>query len=126
MNSEDLKIRTRQFAHDCIKLARELKYDAINHHLKIQLIRSATSAASNYQAACISQSTQSFIAKLSISIEEIDEVKFWLTFMIEEGILLEKDIKDIMNEANSIANILCRSRITARSNLIKKKQTSSK
>lgn len=117
MNSEELKKRTRDLAHNCIKLAQTIKYDPVNQHLKLQLIRAATSMAANYQAACISQSPLSFIAKLSISIEEADKIKFWLIFMDEEKILKYENVLDVINEANAITNILCRSRLTARKNL---------
>ncbi len=42
-------------------------------HIGGQLIRGSTSVASNYRAACIAQSKASFVAKISIVVEESDE-----------------------------------------------------
>lgn len=72
----DLKIRSKIFAHRCVKLALSLPKTKLGGHIEGQLIRCATSVAANYRAACIGQSKKSFIAKLSIAIEEVDENNF--------------------------------------------------
>ena len=41
--------------------------------IKRQIIRSASSAAANYRAACIAKSTRDFINQLKIVEEELDE-----------------------------------------------------
>ena len=45
----------------------------LGNHIKGQLIRSSTSVAANYRATCHAQSKASFIAKISIVVEEADE-----------------------------------------------------
>jgi len=81
MNSEELKKRTKEFAHRCVKLVMALPNTQLGNHLRGQLVRCSTSVASNYRAACIAQSKASFISKLSIVIEEVDESYFWLEFI---------------------------------------------
>lgn len=73
---EVLKNRTKKFAHNCVKLTKELPNSYLAQHIKGQLIRSSTSVAANYRATCLAQSKASFIAKISIVIEEIDESNF--------------------------------------------------
>ena len=68
MNKNELKERTKKFAHDCVKLALTLPNTFLGNHLKGQLIRCSTSVAANYRAACLGQSKASFISKLSIII----------------------------------------------------------
>jgi len=46
--------------------------------MKKQLIRSMSSSAANYNAACRAKSKKDFIYKLKIVIEELDESYFWL------------------------------------------------
>ena len=121
MKELDLKKRTRILAHQCVALTNEISNSYINRHYKSQLIRCSTSMAANYQAACVSQSITAFIAKLSIAIEEADEILFWLTFMLEEQIFTSLQVKDIIIESQAIISILCKSRITARKNLADKK-----
>jgi len=87
MKGDELKRRTKEFAHRCVKLAMALPNSQFGNHIRGQLFRCATSVASNYRAACIAQSKASFIAKLSIVIEESDESAFWLEFIIDEQLL---------------------------------------
>ncbi len=53
MDSEELKSRTKVFAHRCIKLSTALPKTTLGRHVKGQLIRCATSVAANYRAVCI-------------------------------------------------------------------------
>jgi four helix bundle protein len=46
-----------------------------------QLIRSVTSTAANYRAACLSRSKKEFYSKISIVVEEADETLFWLEIL---------------------------------------------
>lgn len=63
---KDLKQRSKIFAHRCVKLAISLPKTKLGSHIEGQLIRSSTSVAANYRAACLGQSKKSFIAKLGI------------------------------------------------------------
>lgn len=112
MNSEDLKKRTKEFAHRCIKLAVVLPNSYLGNHVKGQLIRSSTSVASNYRAACIAQSKASFSAKLSIVVEEVDESFFWLEFIIDEKMLDSELVKPLLKEAAELTSIFVASRKT--------------
>jgi four helix bundle protein len=87
MNREELIKRTKEFAHRCVKLATSLPETPLGKHIRGQLIRCSTSVAANYRAACLAQSKASFIAKISIVLEEIDEAAFWLEFIIDEKLL---------------------------------------
>jgi four helix bundle protein len=90
MKSDELKRRTKIFAHRCVKLCMTLPNSYLGKYLKGQLIRSSTSVASNYRSACIAQSKASFVSKLSIALEEADESFFWLEFIIDEKLLKTK------------------------------------
>ena len=84
------------------------------NHLRGQLIRCSTSVASNYRAACISQSKASFISKLSIVIEEADESYFWLEFIVDENLLKNNLMEPLLKEADELTAIFMASRKTAR------------
>jgi four helix bundle protein len=114
MESEKLKNRTKEFAHRCIKLAMALPDTQLGHHIRGQLIRCSTSVASNYRAACIAQSKASFVAKLSIVIEETDESAFWLEFIIDEKLLKKELVKALLKESEELTAIFIASRKTAR------------
>ncbi|MGB0888309.1 MAG: four helix bundle protein [Vicingaceae bacterium] len=109
----DLKERTKQFAHRCIKLTEFLPSTYLGNHIKGQLIRCSTSVAANYRATCVAQSKPSFIAKISIVIEEVDESAFWLEFTTDEKLFEFEKVEPLLNEAKELTAIFIASRKTA-------------
>jgi four helix bundle protein len=112
--SEQLKLRTKEFAHRCVKLSLSLPKTHLGIHISSQLIRAATSVASNYRAACLAQSKASFVAKLSIVLGESDESSFWLEFIIDENLAEKRYIEPLLKEADELTAIFFSSRKTAR------------
>ncbi len=113
MKSEELIKRTKAFAHRCVKLATALPETALGRHIRGQLIRCSTSVAANYRATCLSQSKASFIAKISIVLEETDEASFWLEFIIDEALLKKNIVEPLLQEAEELTAIFASSRMTA-------------
>ncbi len=122
MDSEELKQRTKQFAHRCVKLALALPKNTIGNNIKSQLVRCATSVAANYRATLLAQTKASFIAKISIVIEESDESEFWLEFIIEEKLVKKELVLPLLNEAHELSSIFIISRKTAQKNRTSKKE----
>ena len=112
MDREELKKRTKDFAHRCVKLALALPKGPLGNHIRGQLIRCSTSVGSNYRAACIAQSRASFVSKLSIVIEEVDESFYWLEFIIDEKLLNAKRVASLLNEGMELRAIFVKSRKT--------------
>jgi four helix bundle protein len=110
---EELKLRTKKFAHDCVKLATKLPDNILGRHIRGQLIRASTSIAANYRAACIGQTKAVFISKLSIVIEEADESEFWLEFLMDEKIIEKDKVQPLLKEAKELTSIFISSRKTA-------------
>lgn len=110
---EALKTRTKIFAHNCIKITEALPNTYLANPIKGQLIRCSTSVAANYRATCIAQSKASFIAKISIVIEEIDESNFWLEFALDERIIQKDSIEYLLKESSELTAIFVASRKTA-------------
>ena len=113
MDREELTERTKKFAPRCVKLAIALPETALRRHIRGQIIRSSTSVAANYRATCLSQSKASFIAKISIVLEEADETAFWLEFIIDEKLLKNNFVKPLLIEAGELTAIFASSRKTA-------------
>jgi len=114
MSERDLKKRTKEFAHRCVKLALALPKSELGNHIRRQFIKCSTSVASNYRAACIAQSKADFASKLSIVIEEADESCFWMEFIIEEKLLNERQIVDLLKEGKELTSIFVTSRKTTK------------
>ena len=71
--SDELKARTKKFALRIIKVSRALPRSPEARVIGYQLLRSGTSVAANYRAACRGRSRPEFLAKIGIVVEEADE-----------------------------------------------------
>ncbi len=112
MNKIELINRTKTFAHRSVKLALTLPTDFLGKHIQGQLICCSTSVAANYRAANLAQSTKSFIAKLSIVIEEADESIFWLELIKDENLIKPELLASLLNESKELTAIFIASRKT--------------
>jgi len=70
-----------------------------------QLVRCGTSVGANYRAACRSRSRAEFAAKLGIVAEEADETVYWLELLREGKLVSEKELSDVLREANELTAI---------------------
>jgi four helix bundle protein len=117
--TEVLKQRTKQFAIDIINNYKMLSTSEEGRLIGRQLLRSASSMAANYRAACRARSKAEFYAKLSIVVEESDECVFWLEILAEADIPNAKKIhlNKFSAEALELLKIFSASRKTAKINL---------
>ena len=79
----------------------------------MQLIRSGTSVAANYRAACRARSKAEFIAKLGVVEEEADESAFWLELIIDTALLSAARVRPLLIEAGEIVAMMASSKKTA-------------
>jgi len=117
MDAEILKQRTKQFALRNIKLFKVLPNNDESRIIGKQLLRSATSVAANYRAACRAGSDAEFHSKLSIVVEEIDECCFWMELLIEAEIIEKIKLQSLNEEANEILLIMAKSRNTIKNKI---------
>jgi four helix bundle protein len=116
MTGDELKKRTMQYALRCVKFAESLPRGTAADTVSRQLIRSSTSVAANYRAACCGRSKAEFTAKLGIVEEETDETLFWIEFAVEAGLTKTSLIEDLVREGREILFIIIASRKTAKAN----------
>ena len=116
MTEEELKNRTKIFALRIMKLVNSLPNNAVARAIGSQLVRSGTSVAANYRAACRGRSKAEFIAKLGTVEEEADESCLWLELIIEGNLMGEPLVSPLLKEANELTAIFVASRISAKRN----------
>jgi len=119
MSPDDLKSRTKQFALRILKLVAALPNTVEGRAIAGQLVRAGTAVGANYRAACRGRSKAEFIAKIGIVEEEADESAYWMELIIEGELLKEPQVRPLLNEANELAKIMTKSRISA-SNALKR------
>ncbi|MFN8152924.1 MAG: four helix bundle protein [Bacteroidia bacterium] len=115
--SEALRKRTKEIAIKTIVLTRKLPRNDEGFTIRKQLIRSSSSVAANYRAACRGRSDNEFYSKLCITVEELDESILWLELSNDLELLNESDIYPVMKEAQDLLNILATSKSTLRRKL---------
>ena len=110
----DLKDRSKEFALRILVLVESLPNTLVARTIGGQLVRSGTSVAANYRAACRGRSTAEFIAEMDIVEEETDESAFWIEMLVDHGVLENKKVADLLDEANQLTAIWVASINTAK------------
>ncbi len=116
MTTAELKARTKEFALRVIRLVDALPNTLKGRAIANQIMRSATSVAANYRAACRARSRAEFIAKIGVVEEEADETAFWLELIIDSNIRSEKQVQPLLKEAGELVAIMASSRKSAVAN----------
>jgi four helix bundle protein len=116
MNSEELKSRTKKLAIRIIHFVDKLQKNDSTTVISKQIIRSSTSVAANYRAACRARSKADFVNKLGIVEEEADETLFWLEMLIESEKVKKEDVVGLFQELNELVAIFSTSHKTAKAN----------
>jgi four helix bundle protein len=109
MNAQELKDRTKQFALRIMRLVDALPNTPKGRAIAGQLVRSGTSVAANYRAACRGRSHAEFISKIGVVEEEADETALWLELIVEDKLLPENKIAPLLKEANELTAIMAAS-----------------
>lgn len=94
------------FAVRVVNLCRLLQQERHEYVLSKQLLRSGTSIGANVAEAQQPQSDADFIAKLSISLKETTETKYWLRLLAATGYLSEKESESILSDCIELEKIL--------------------
>ena len=79
-----------------------------------QIVRSGTSPAANYRAACIGKSNKDILNKLKMVEEELDETSHWLEIIIETKMLPPKRVMPLYEECIELLKIIVSSIATTR------------
>src|SRR6185503_8479669 len=104
--AEQMQARTKTFAIQTIKLFSKLPRNDEARVLGRQLLRSGTSVAANYRAACRAKSGADFVHKLGTVVEETDESLFWLELLEAGEICAGSQAAPLKREADELLRIL--------------------
>ena len=116
MNKDDLKKRLKQLAVKTAKLCSRLPSTVINKVYIGQIVRSSSSSASNYRAACRGKSRADFINKLKIVEGELDETMFFYEMIAEFNPEFKDELRELYKEADELLSIIVASIKTANNN----------
>ena len=112
--------RFKNLLLDIIKTSSQFPKTDEYQIIRKQVIRSSSSSAANYRAACRAKSTRDFIHKLKIVEEEIDETNFWLEILVAME-HKKFDLSQSIEESKELLAITVSSLKTVKSNYQKNK-----
>ena len=112
--ARELQDRTKRFALRIIRMFQSLPRSEEARVLGKQVLRSATSVAANYRAACRARSKAEFVSKIGLVVEEAEETVFWLELLTESEILPETKVKKLLEEADELLSIFAASQQTVK------------
>ncbi|MBQ5764979.1 MAG: four helix bundle protein [Clostridia bacterium] len=100
-----IEIKSFNFAVRIVKLNQYLtkKKEFV---LSNQILRSGISIGANVAEAEQAQSTADFISKMSISLKEVAETKYWLRLLKETKFISQKEFDSIFNDCVELEKIL--------------------
>ena len=108
---EGMKKRTKKFAVDVILFCDSLKTSKASSVITYQLIKSATSTAANYRAACRARSKKEFFSKICIVVEEADETEFWLEIIDDTHLTIEiTELERVLIESLELIKIMSKTK----------------
>ncbi|MBI5385465.1 MAG: four helix bundle protein [Verrucomicrobia bacterium] len=101
----DLRLRTKVFALEVIRLYGSLPKDTVSQVLGRQMLRAGTSVGANYREGNRARSKAEFIAKMGDCLKEADETLYWLELLDEEKLLRDERGPKLLNEADQLVSI---------------------
>lgn len=105
--------KTFDFALEIIKVYKYLRFQQKEYVMSKQLLKSGTSIGANAVEADSAQSHKDFIAKMSISLKEANETRYWIRLLLYSDYL---DNREILDKTDEIIRIIAKILITARKN----------
>jgi four helix bundle protein len=111
-----LQLRTKKFAVAIVRAFTALPRTDEARVIGRQFLRSGTSTAANYRAACRARSKAEFISRMAVVVEEADETVFWLELLIDAKVVVAASISPLGDECDELLKIFSSSLATAKTN----------
>lgn len=108
--------KSKEFAIRIVKLYNYLSKEKREFVMSNQLLRCGTSIGANLAEAMYGISRKDFLSKVSISLKECAETKYWLELLNKTGYLNDNEFKSINDDCTEIIKLLASTVITTRKN----------
>jgi len=94
------------FALRIVKLGQYLQVEHREYILSKQLIRSGTAVGALIREAQYAESKADFLHKLSISLKEINETRYWLDLIFESSYITDTMYQSIEPQSKELLKLL--------------------
>ncbi len=120
-NKNILRDKSYQFSLDIIKLCKYLQENKKERILSNQVLRSGTAIGALLCEAEYAQSLPDFINKLSISLKEANETRYWIRLLRDSNYVEQLYSKEFLDQLNQLISMLISSINTSKRKLKEKK-----
>jgi four helix bundle protein len=103
--SDELKVRTKEFAVRIIRLFAALPKSTEAQVIGKQILRSGTSVGAQYREAQHAKSDADFISKIEGSLQELEETTYWLELLEEMNLFPSEKLAPIRKETKELTAI---------------------
>ena len=111
-----LENRSYRFSIRIVECCQYLQRDKREYILSKQLLRAGTSIGASIAEGRFAQSRADFISKLSISLKEANETKYWLRLLKDTDHLPPPTANELLDDVEQLIKMLASSLKTAKSN----------
>jgi four helix bundle protein len=101
----DLTERTRHYALRIIHLYGALPKDRVAQVIGNQVLRSGTSVGAHIAEASHAKSRADFTCKIDGAMQELEETRYWLSLLVEAGLMSEAKLKQLQAESGELMAI---------------------
>lgn len=119
-NKNILRDKSYQFSLDIVKLCKHLQENKKERILSKQVLRSGTSIGALLCEAEYAQSLPDFINKLSISLKEANETRYWIRLLRDSNYVEQSSSKNFLDQINQLISMLISSINTSKRKLKEK------
>ena len=104
--NNQIAIDSKKFAIRIVKLYKYLNDVKKEFVISKQILRSGTCIGANISESVYAQSRQDFISKLSISLKEASETKYWLEILYETDFIDDTQFESLSDDNSKLIGIL--------------------
>ena len=97
---------SKLFAIRIIKLYQFLTEKKAEYVMSKQILRCGTSIGANISESVFAQSRQDFISKMSISLKEASETKYWLELLHETEYITDAQFDSLLDDNTKLIGTL--------------------
>jgi len=105
-HEQDLLARTRKHASRIVKVYTSLPKQTVPQVFGTQLLRSGTSVGAQLAESAHGKSRADFVSKIVGALQELEESRFWMLLLIEEGLVTGERLQPLMDETTELIKIL--------------------
>ena len=106
MEENPLIAKTLDFSVRIVNLYKCLRDERHETVMSKQVLRSGTSIGANASEAIAAESTDDFVHKLTISLKEANETKYWILLLHRTQFIKEEEFKSIIKDCQELRKMI--------------------